>query len=114
MSNGWTEERRRRQSLAIRRWQPWERSTGPRTADGKTRSSRNAYRGGTRPQFRALVKALNEAMREVSSITTAPCPPGLAVARTDPMEAVDPMKRRCRAFNRQRPLLERGPVAGGC
>src|ERR1017187_1007026 len=31
MANGWTLERRLRQSAAIRQWRPWERSTGPRT-----------------------------------------------------------------------------------
>jgi hypothetical protein len=34
MSNGWTPERRKRQAQMIRRWRPWERSTGPRTPEG--------------------------------------------------------------------------------
>lgn len=38
MVNGWTPERRARQAEAIRRWQPWARSTGPRTAEGKARA----------------------------------------------------------------------------
>ena len=41
--NGWTPERRARQAQAIRRWRPWEHSTGPRTAEGRARSARNAY-----------------------------------------------------------------------
>lgn len=44
MANGWTGARRARQSAAIHRWQPWERSTGARTPDGKAASSRNAFR----------------------------------------------------------------------
>ena len=42
MANGWTQERRTRQAEQILTWRPWERSTGPRTAAGKARSSRNA------------------------------------------------------------------------
>lgn len=29
----------------IRRWQPWLKSTGPRTMEGKARSARNADKG---------------------------------------------------------------------
>ena len=45
--NGWTPERRKRQSELIRHFRPWERSTGPRTTEGKARASRNGYRGAT-------------------------------------------------------------------
>jgi len=53
-------QRRKRQSELIRRWRPWDRSTGPRTADGKTRNSKNAYEGGIRPALRALARILRE------------------------------------------------------
>jgi hypothetical protein len=43
-SNGWTDERRARQASLIHQWQPWRKSTGPRTAQGKAISSRNAYK----------------------------------------------------------------------
>lgn len=42
--SAWSEERRERQRQAIQRWRPWEKSTGPRTEEGKARSSRNAKR----------------------------------------------------------------------
>jgi hypothetical protein len=42
MANGWTAERKARQAQLIRTWRPWERSTGPKTQQGKARSSRNA------------------------------------------------------------------------
>lgn len=41
-SKSWTAERRAKQAEAIRRWRPWDQSTGPRTAEGKVISSRNA------------------------------------------------------------------------
>src|SRR5262245_17748823 len=60
MPNGWTAERRARQAQLIRSWRPWERSTGPRTAAGRARVSRNAYKGATRATLKALRKALAE------------------------------------------------------
>jgi hypothetical protein len=42
--SGWTAERRARQAMLIRTWQPWKKSTGPRTPEGKSKSSRNAYK----------------------------------------------------------------------
>jgi hypothetical protein len=65
MANGWNQERRARQSAAIQRWKPWERSTGPQTADGKARASRNADRGGKRPALRAELANLRQLMREL-------------------------------------------------
>lgn len=59
MANGWTLERRQRQAEQIRRWRPWEQSTGPRTPEGKAMVSRNAWKGGHRAQLRALSKELN-------------------------------------------------------
>tara|TARA_A100001037_G_scaffold306864_1_gene357668 strand:- start:9011 stop:9223 length:213 start_codon:yes stop_codon:yes gene_type:complete len=63
----WSDERRRRQAEMIRRWKPWERSTGPRTCSGKKRSSKNAYKGGVRPQLRRLRSLLAEMEKELRS-----------------------------------------------
>jgi len=41
-------ERRANQLELIRNSKPWERSTGPRTAAGKARVSRNPWKGGSR------------------------------------------------------------------
>src|SRR5688500_1977799 len=60
MVNGWTAERKARQSVLIRRWRPWERSTGPRTKAGKARVSRNADKGGTRRMLREIRRSLRE------------------------------------------------------
>jgi thioredoxin-like negative regulator of GroEL len=45
---GWTDERRAKHAAAIKRWKPWEKSTGPRTAAGKARAAQNAYKHGQR------------------------------------------------------------------
>ncbi|MNO00811.1 hypothetical protein D3C81_2207780 [compost metagenome] len=60
MANGWTPERRARQAELIRRWRPWEESTGPRSAEGKAAASCNAWKGGMRSLLRELAKELRE------------------------------------------------------
>ena len=59
-ANGWTPERRARQAELISNWKPWERSTGPKTPEGKAKSSQNAYKGGGWKLFRTLPKGLEE------------------------------------------------------
>ena len=46
MSKGWTQERRRAQAERCRQNKPWKNATGPRTREGKARSSLNAYKHG--------------------------------------------------------------------
>lgn len=61
--NGWTLERRQRQAEAIKSWKPWEQSTGPRSAEGKARVARNAWRGGHRGKLRELATMVNAEIR---------------------------------------------------
>ncbi len=49
-----TPEHRRRRAELIRRWKPWEKSTGPRTPQGKASSSMNAWKGGPRAGYEIL------------------------------------------------------------
>ena len=49
---------RQRQAEAIKQRQPWKRSTGPRTVESKSVASRNGWKGGHRPLFRAMAAAL--------------------------------------------------------
>ena len=44
MANGWTPERRAKQSVSIHNWRPWEKAHGAVTPDGKKASSKNAHR----------------------------------------------------------------------
>lgn len=55
-----TPEHRAQQSQAIQRWKPWEKSTGPKSEEGKARSSINGYKGGTREMLRELARILRE------------------------------------------------------
>lgn len=63
-ARNWTPEQRARQAEQIRQWQPWNKSTGARTAEGKAVSSRNAFKGGLRLHIRAMVKSMNVVLRE--------------------------------------------------
>lgn len=72
-TSGWTPERRARQAALIRNWRPWEVATGPRTADGKARSARNAMRHGGRSapalaelaEIRRMVREMEAEEREI-------------------------------------------------
>lgn len=63
MANGWTLERRKRQSEAIRQWKPWEEATGSASPEGKAVASRNAWTGGHSLRMRQFVKEMNLALR---------------------------------------------------
>ena len=63
MATTWTPERRARQAELIRTWQPWAKSTGPRSPEGRQRVSRNAWTGGHRAQLRELSKLVNAEVR---------------------------------------------------
>ena len=55
-----TPEHRKLRAALIRRWKPWEKSTGPKSTEGKVRSAQNAYKGGWRAQLRELRRVLRE------------------------------------------------------
>jgi hypothetical protein len=56
----WTDAARAKQAELVRRWRPWDVSTGPKTALGKTRSSRNADKGGDAGRALRLAQAIEE------------------------------------------------------
>ena len=60
MSYSRTPEHRRLRAELIRKWKPCEESTGPKSAEGKARVSRNAYKGGTREMLRYLRRILRD------------------------------------------------------
>ena len=60
----WTQEQRLKQSESIRRWRPWESSTGAKTPQGKAISSKNATKDGDSVYIRELIKQMNRILRE--------------------------------------------------
>ncbi len=42
----------------IQTWQPWKKSTGPRTVQGRAKAAQNAFKGGIRPQLRKIARTL--------------------------------------------------------
>jgi hypothetical protein len=60
----WTLEQRLRQSEVIRRWRPWEASTGAKTPHGKAISSNNATKTGNSVYVRELIKEMNRILKE--------------------------------------------------
>ncbi len=65
----WTSERCARQAELIRQWKPWEKSTGPRTPDGKAKAARNAWKGGEWRELRELRRMLGVEFRRAKAIT---------------------------------------------
>ena len=63
MATAWTPERRARQAELIRTWQPWAKSTGPRSPEGRQRVSSNAWTRGHRAEMRELSKMVNTAVQ---------------------------------------------------
>ena len=66
MANGWTLERREKQSQLIREWKPWQQSIGPVSEEGKAVSAKNALKHGCRSReglnrCRVLVKSFGKA-----------------------------------------------------
>lgn len=66
--NGWTTERRQRQAQLIKQWQPWQHSTGARTAEGKSKVSRNAFKGGYHVLLQDAARYLREQKQFVIEI----------------------------------------------
>lgn len=50
----------------IKKWKPWEKSTGPRTPEGKAKAAKNAYKGGINQELRQLAKLLRESKRIIA------------------------------------------------
>lgn len=66
MARHWTDDQKKRQAEKIIRWRPWERSTGPKSAAGKSIAARNAYKGGTRDLQRTLSRKINSILKDQS------------------------------------------------
>jgi len=72
MNNGWTTARQTQQAAAIHHWKPWEKSTGPKSPEGKQKASRNAYKGGGWAKLRQELRLLEKTMREQEELIDTP------------------------------------------
>lgn len=69
MNNGWTSQRKERQSKLIQQWKPWNQSTGAKTQKGQSISKMNAYKHGARSaDLRRLSKQLADWKRQLNKI----------------------------------------------
>ena len=59
-ARNWTHEQRQQQAERINAWGAWRQSTGPRSAEGKAKTSRNAWKGGSREMLRELARLINK------------------------------------------------------
>lgn len=86
----WTPERRAAAALRASRQKPWLHSTGPKTAEGKSRSRYNAYKHGLNScatkQFRAALRHQSRFLTALNALITAE-------------------KRRRRAISRQKTAI---------
>jgi hypothetical protein len=53
---------------AGQRWKPWEKSTEPKTEQGKAQSAMRGYKGGTREMLREMGRMLREQAETLSRI----------------------------------------------
>ena len=69
MSNHWTTEQRKRQADLIRKWKPWEKSTGPKSPEGKKRAVMRALKTGEHTKdvrnLRKLIGDQNRLLRRL-------------------------------------------------
>lgn len=47
-------------------WQPWTKSTGAKTAEGKAISAKNSYKGGLRKVLQELASYLREQQQQIA------------------------------------------------
>nr|AWD72386.1 hypothetical protein pW9NP1_p007 [Polaromonas sp. W9N] len=71
MATHWSSERRARQAELIRTWQPWAKSTGPKSPAGRQRVGRNAFKGGYWLQLRELSKMVNAECRQARELVAS-------------------------------------------
>lgn len=60
-----TTEHRKLRAELIRKWKPWEQSTGPKTEEGKAASAGNSWKhGGRALEFREELRWLRDFLQD--------------------------------------------------
>ena len=49
-------------------WKPWERSTGPRSAEGKAKVARNPWKGGKYQMLREVVRIVRQQLKQARDL----------------------------------------------
>jgi hypothetical protein len=68
----WTPEARLKQSAKIKDWQPWTKSTGAKTEQGKATSSLNACKGYQRAIYRNDRRIMSHGLRAIIALNKLP------------------------------------------
>lgn len=63
-----TPEHRALRAELIRRWKPWEKSTGPKTPEGKKKAAMRGFKGAERVLMRRVARALRRQKIEMVGI----------------------------------------------
>ena len=72
MARNWFPEERQRQAALIREQKPWEKSTGPKTSEGKQAVRHNGLKHGFRSaEMRALCRLLAAQRAHVRAVLAA-------------------------------------------
>ena len=72
MSYTRTPEHRRLRAELIRKWRPWESSTGPKTDAGKASSATNSFKhGATSVEFRESVRTIRRSLSRQIQVKAA-------------------------------------------
>jgi hypothetical protein len=77
MATSWTDARKTEQGEAIRRWRPWDQSSGPKTHEGKAIVGQNSFKGSPRValqqarQLERLLLADAQALALASHVSVA-------------------------------------------
>jgi hypothetical protein len=54
--------------MKIKQWQPWLSSTGAKTAEGKAKASRNAFKGGLMKEIKRLGLLIREFKKNLNEL----------------------------------------------
>ncbi len=66
-----TPEHRELRAQLIRQWSPWEKSTGPKSQEGKQKSAKRGFKGNHRGLLRDLRKLLKSQAMSLEEVTLA-------------------------------------------
>lgn len=61
-----TPEHRALRAALIKKWRPWEHSTGPKSHEGKKTAANRSYKGKSRTLMRQLAKVLRQQARQLN------------------------------------------------